>query len=202
MQDSDALRRGIARFVLPSLRGAACPPKLNERRRKRRSNPYFLCGGMDCFRLRSSSYGGHVAVLAKTWMGPICQHDTPSLRGALATKQSILSLRRHGLLPPSLFELRRTRRFARNDGFMPSSSKPLAEKSRALQPISPGKFDRFGNADPHARDDLRFVRARVQRDRRLVERQFAVRDGDPERLGHLAQAPAQRTLLLPSAPAA
>src|SRR5258708_26112209 len=42
---------------------------------------------MDCF-----------AVLAKTWMGPICQHDTPSLRGALATKQSILSLRRYGLL--------------------------------------------------------------------------------------------------------
>src|SRR5258708_36544268 len=52
-----------------------------------------LCGGMDCF-----------AVLAKTWMGLICQHDTPSLR-ALATKQSILSLWRRGLL-----------RCARNDG--------------------------------------------------------------------------------------
>src|SRR5260370_5102100 len=38
-------------------------------------------------------------------MGPICQHNTPSLRGALATKQSILSLWRHGLL-----------RCARNDG--------------------------------------------------------------------------------------
>src|SRR5258708_7825728 len=39
-----------------------------------------------------------------------------SLRGAKATKQSILRLRRDGLLPPSLFELRRTRRLARNDG--------------------------------------------------------------------------------------
>src|SRR5258708_13391926 len=31
-------------------------------------------------------------------MGCICQHDAPSLRGALATKQSILSLWRYGLL--------------------------------------------------------------------------------------------------------
>jgi hypothetical protein len=29
--------------------------------RKRRSNPYFLCCEMDCFRLRSLSYGGQVA---------------------------------------------------------------------------------------------------------------------------------------------
>src|SRR5260221_295266 len=36
---------------------------------------------MDCF-----------ATLAKTGMEPICQHDTPSLRGALATQQFILSL--------------------------------------------------------------------------------------------------------------
>src|SRR5258708_26338232 len=28
-----------------------------------------------------------------TGRGPICQHDTPSLRGALATKQSMLSFR-------------------------------------------------------------------------------------------------------------
>src|ERR1700682_2352297 len=32
----------------------------------RRSNPYLLCGPMDCFRLRSSSYGGQVASLAMT----------------------------------------------------------------------------------------------------------------------------------------
>src|SRR5258708_9128851 len=36
---------------------------------------------MDCF-----------AVPGKVWVGRMCQHDTPSLRGALATKQSILSL--------------------------------------------------------------------------------------------------------------
>src|SRR5258708_21550167 len=50
-------------------------------------------GGVDCFaepchraRIRATRW------LAKTWMGPISQHDTPSLRGALATKQSTLSL--------------------------------------------------------------------------------------------------------------
>src|SRR5258708_14952892 len=44
----------------------------------RRSNPHFLCGGMDCF-----------AVLAKTWMGSICQHDNPAFLGALETKHFI-----------------------------------------------------------------------------------------------------------------
>jgi hypothetical protein len=40
----------------------------------------------------------------------------PSLRGALAPKQSrLFPQRRSGLLPPSLLELRRTSRFARND---------------------------------------------------------------------------------------
>ena len=34
---------------------------------------------------------------------------------SVATKQSIRRLRRHGLLPPSLIELRRTSRYARND---------------------------------------------------------------------------------------
>src|SRR5258708_8686134 len=67
------------------------------------------------------------------------------------------SLWRHGLLPPSLFELRRTRRFARNDGFMPSSSKPLAQKSRPPHPISPLPFVRFRNADPHAHAQLPLV---------------------------------------------
>jgi len=33
---------------------------------KRRSNPWFLCGGMDCFRLRSLSDGGQVAAFAMT----------------------------------------------------------------------------------------------------------------------------------------
>ena len=38
------------------------------------------------------------------------------------------------------------------------SSKRLAEEFRALQAIPPRQFDRLGNADPHARDDLRLCR--------------------------------------------
>src|SRR5258708_10674192 len=47
------------------------------------------------------------------------------------------SLWRHGFLPPSLFELRRTRRFPPHYGFMPSSSKPPAEKTRPPSPLTP-----------------------------------------------------------------
>src|SRR5260370_3026665 len=43
---------------------AAPPPHCEER--KRRSNPFFVCGPTDCFRLRSSRYGGHVASRAMT----------------------------------------------------------------------------------------------------------------------------------------
>src|SRR6202049_520623 len=55
------------------------------------------------------------------------------------------------------------------NGLMPWPSKRLAEKFRTLQSISPRQFDRFGNADPHPRDDVRFFHARMQRDGRGVE---------------------------------
>src|SRR5438876_2899023 len=49
MHNSGASRRGNAEsyfeIVATSLRGATCPPKLNERRRKRRSNPPFVIAG-------------------------------------------------------------------------------------------------------------------------------------------------------------
>jgi len=61
-------------------------------------------------------------------------------------------------------------------------SKRLAQKLRSLQAISPRQFDGFGNSDPHACDDLGFLRARMQRDRRNVEREAIMRAGDAERL--------------------
>src|SRR5260370_3497630 len=69
-QNSGAMRGEIARFCLQMIgclksESVAAPPRHCEER-KRRSNPFFVCGPMDCFRLRSSSYGGHVASLAMT----------------------------------------------------------------------------------------------------------------------------------------
>src|SRR5260221_6121991 len=66
-QNSGAMRGEIARFCLQMIgclksESVAAPPRHCEER-KRRSNPFFVCGAMDCFRLRSSSYGGHVAWL-------------------------------------------------------------------------------------------------------------------------------------------
>ena len=60
-------------------------------------------------------------------------------------------------------------------------SKRLAQKLRTLQPISPWQFNRLGEADPNAGDDLRLARPRMQRDRRRIERQPVMRMGDPER---------------------
>src|SRR6202163_5090860 len=87
---------------------------------------------------------------------------------------------------------------ARNDGLMPRSSNRLAEKFRALQPISPRQFDRLGNADPQPRDDVRFCRARVQRDRWDVERQAVVLVGNPKRFRQLARPRAQQSLIMQS----
>src|SRR5882757_744416 len=38
---------------------------------------------------------------------------------------------------------------------MTLSSKPLAQKFRAFQPVSPGQLDCLGDADPQSRDNVR-----------------------------------------------
>src|SRR3981189_1560959 len=82
-------------------------------------------------------------------------------------------------------------------------SKRFTEEFRALQPISPRQFDRFGNADPQPRDDVRFFRARIQRDGRGIQRQAVVLVGNPKRFGQLARPRAQQSLIMQStAPAA
>src|SRR5882672_12736488 len=78
------------------------------------------------------------------------------------------------------------------------SSKRLAEEFRALQPISPRQLDRFGNADPQPRDDVRFFRARMQRDGRGIQRQAVVLVGNPKRYGQLAWPRAQQSLIMQS----
>src|SRR5260221_6149260 len=81
-QNSGAMRGEIARLCLQmigclKIESVAAPPRHCEER-KRRSNPFFLCGAVDCFRLRSSSYGGHVASLAMT--GRVGGQRRPSRR--------------------------------------------------------------------------------------------------------------------------
>ena len=70
--------------------------------------------------------------------------------------------------------------------------KRLAEEFRAPDAIAPGQLDGLGDADPDAGRDLHILRPRMQRDRRPVQRQGVVRDGDAERFGQLARARAQR----------
>jgi hypothetical protein len=53
-QTSDASRREIAKLYLPVIASAA------------KQSIFPLCRAMDCFHLRSSSYGGQVASLAMT----------------------------------------------------------------------------------------------------------------------------------------
>src|SRR5216684_1970021 len=77
-------------------------------------------------------------------------------------------------------------------------SKRLAEKFRALQPISPRQFDRFGNTDPQPRNDVRFFRTRMQRDGRGVQRQAVVLVGNPKRFRQLARPRAQQSLIMQS----
>ena len=76
---------------------------------------------------------------------------------------------------------------ARNDGLMLRSSKPLTEKFRALQPVSPGQLDCPGDADPQPGDDIRFARAGMQRERGRIERQAVMLIADPKRFRQLAR---------------
>src|ERR1700760_1224469 len=69
--------------------------------------------------------------------------------------------------------------------------KRLAHKCRALQPVSPGQLRRLGDADPDPADHIDFAHARMQGKWRLVQRQFAVPDGDAERLAQFAGTRAQ-----------
>src|SRR5262249_39932726 len=69
--------------------------------------------------------------------------------------------------------------------------KRLAEEFRALDPVAPRQLDRLGDTDADADLDVRFFRARKQRDRRLVERPLAVCDADAECLAGLARPRAQ-----------
>src|SRR5690348_12807684 len=73
------------------------------------------------FRLRSSSYGGQVEL----------RRDKPSAVIARSVSDEAIQpfVRRDGLLPPSPVELRRTSRFARNDG---KASKPTPLPLRRL----------------------------------------------------------------------
>jgi len=68
--------------------------------------------------------------MVKVFMTTILEYASPAViacdkreafaQGSEATKQSIYPrARKDGLLPPSLFELRRTSRFARNDAVAP-----------------------------------------------------------------------------------
>src|SRR6478672_11271710 len=91
--------------------------------------------------------------------------------------------------------------FARKDDLRVRFSKRLAEEVRAFQPVSPGEFNRLGNSNPHARDNLWLARAGMQRDRGSVERQAVVPVGNPERLRQLARTRAQRSLIVQSPPA-
>src|SRR5258706_10612004 len=81
------------------------------------------------------------------------------------------------------------------------SSKRLAEKFRAFQSIPPRQFDSLGKADPHATDDVRFGRARMQCDWWHVEGQFALLDRNGKRFAQLARPGAERSLVVQSPPA-
>src|SRR5260370_12152780 len=59
---------------------------------------------------------------------------------------------------------------ARNDGLMPRSSKRLAQKFRAFQPISPGQLDGFCNADPQPSAKFPFPPPGMHRDRASTKR--------------------------------
>src|ERR1700729_2659978 len=84
----------------------------------------------------------------------------------------------------------------------PSGFERLTEKARAFQAVAPGLFDRLGDADARAGDDLHLVRARKQRERRLVEGQAVLGVGDPQRLADPARTGAKQPLIGNATPAA
>src|SRR5580658_1922682 len=83
----------------------------------------------------------------------------------------------------------------------PSGFERLTEKARAFQAIAPGRFDRLGDADARSDDNLHLVRAREERERRLVESQAVMGVGYPQRLADPARAGAKQPLIGHAAPA-
>src|SRR5580700_5468314 len=82
----------------------------------------------------------------------------------------------------------------------PSGFEWLTEKARAFQAIAPGRFDRLGDADARSGDNFHLVRAREERERRLVEGQAVLGVGDPQRLADPAGAGAKQPLVGDAAP--
>src|ERR1700687_3156821 len=77
----------------------------------------------------------------------------------------------------------------------PSGFERLAEKPRAFQAVAPRLFDRLGDADARAGDDLHLVRAGKERERRRVEGQAVLGVGDPQRLADPARPGAKQPLV-------
>src|SRR3954471_21942732 len=70
----------------------------------------------------------------------------------------------------------------RDRGEGSTDRKPLAHELRALQAVSPGQVYRLGDADANVGDDVDLPDARMQRERRLIQRQLAMLEDDAERL--------------------
>src|SRR5664279_6048339 len=83
-----------------------------------------------------------------------------------------------------------------------SNLERLAQKPRALQPITPRLFDSLRDADAHAAHNVGLSLARAQFERRSIERQAVVTVGDADRLAQFARARAEQPLVGHAAPAA
>src|ERR1700719_3675445 len=74
----------------------------------------------------------------------------------------------------------------------PSGFERLAEKARTFQAVAPGLFGRLGDADARSGDNVHFVRARKERERRRVEGQAVLGVGYPQRFADPAGAGAKQ----------
>src|ERR1700722_2612243 len=84
----------------------------------------------------------------------------------------------------------------------PSGFERLTEKARAFQAVAPRLFDRLGDADARAGDDLHLVGARKERERRLVEGHAVLGVGYPQCLADPAGTGAKQPLIGNATPAA
>src|SRR5580704_14386761 len=83
----------------------------------------------------------------------------------------------------------------------PSGFERLTEKARAFQAVAPRLFDRLGNADAPAGDNLHLALAGKERERRRVKRHAVLGVGDPQRLTDPAGAGAKQLHVGDAAPA-
>src|SRR5580704_10210877 len=84
----------------------------------------------------------------------------------------------------------------------PSGFERLTEKARAFEAVAPRLFDRLGDADARSGDNLHRVRARKERERRLVEGQAVMGVGYPQRFADPAGPGAKQPLIGNATPAA